>query len=446
MRLPTVVDVTTATLEVPDLSRCVPLLDIDPTVETPPPAADGTPLDDWTVVGAPLRDHALRAQICALLHRVAALPGFAAIPVLDDERNFTTVEAALDTAREQLSGLAGSHHGAGLGPAMARYVALLTDLADLRVQLGQVRAAQRNERYSATRNALSRLHGVDSVEQMLERAPAELARCGFDRVIVSRVEDSTWWVENVHVRADPKWANEIAEAGRANPAHIDHLLVESEIMRRRAPVLVRDVQHDPRINAAIGAASLSRSYVAAPIMPDGRVIGMLHADCYLSRRHVDEEDLAVLWMFAEGFGYAFQRTALSERLRGARDEIQRMARDIATSADDLCSARTTLGRPRGHAADHATPPVAASLAANSSIEMLLSRREIEVVSLMAEGMSNGAIATHLVISEGTVKTHVKHILRKLKASNRAEAVFRYMRMTAVHGTPQPSRTSSMLLA
>ncbi|MDZ7886990.1 MAG: LuxR C-terminal-related transcriptional regulator [Mycobacterium sp.] len=437
---------TTATLEVPDLSRCVPLLDIDPTVETPPPAVDGTPRDDWTVVGAPLRDHALRAQICAVLHRVAALPGFAAIPVLDDERNFTTIEAALDTAREQLSGLAGSHHGAVIGPAMARYVALLTELADLRVQLGQVRAAQRNDRYSATRNALSRLHGVDSVEQMLERAPAELARCGFDRVIVSRVEDSTWWVENVHVRADPEWANEIAEAGRANPAHIDHLLVESEIMRRRAPVLVRDVQHDPRVNAAIGAASLSRSYVAAPIMPDGRVIGMLHADCYLSRRHVDEEDLAVLWMFAEGFGYAFQRTALSERLRGARDEIQRMARDIATSADDLCSARTTLGRPRGRAADHATPPVAASLAANSSIEMLLSRREIEVVSLMAEGMSNGAIATHLVISEGTVKTHVKHILRKLKASNRAEAVFRYMRMTAVHGTPQRSRSSSMLLS
>lgn len=433
MGLSTVVGVTTATLEVPDLSSFVPLLDVDPTDASTPAAVGGAPLDDWSVVGAPLRDHELRARISAVLHRVAALPGFGGTTVIDDERDFTTIESALDSARMQLSGLVGSNHVAVIGPAMARCVALLTELADLRVRLAEVRAAQRNERYAATRNALSRLHGVDSVEQMLERAPVELARCGFDRVIVSRVEESTWWVENVHVRADPQWANEIAEAGRANPARIDHLLVESEIMRRRAPVLVRDAQHASRINAAIGEASLSRSYVAAPIMPDGRVIGMLHADCYLSRRHVDEEDLAVLWMFTEGFGYAFQRTALSERLRSARDEIQRMARDIATSADDLCSARTTLGRPPGHSADHATPPVAASLAANSSIEMLLSRREIEVVSLMAEGMSNGAIATHLVISEGTVKTHVKHILRKLKASNRAEAVFRYMRMTAVHG-------------
>src|SRR5262249_30472914 len=204
----------------------------------------------------------------------------------------------------------------------------------------------------------------------------------------------------------------------------------------RTPVLVRDAQHDPRTNAAIGQASLSRSYVAAPIMPDGRIIGLLHADCYVSRRHVDEEDLAVLWMFAEGFGYAFQRAALSERLRSARNEIQRMARDIATAADDVCTARTVLGRPRPPA-DGATPPppVAASLAADSGIESLLSRREIEVLALMAQGKSNGAIATHLVISEGTVKTHVKHILRKLKASNRAEAVFRYMRMTAVQGTP-----------
>lgn len=100
-----------------------------------------------------------------------------------------------------------------------------------------------------------------------------------------------------------------------------------------------------------------------------------------------------------GFSYAFQRTALSERLRGARDEIQRMARDFATSADDLCSSRTSLGPPRERTADNSTPSVAASLAANSSVETLLSRREIEVVSLMAEGMSNGAIATHLVISE-----------------------------------------------
>ena len=394
---------------------------------------------EWSLVGEPLRDQELRERVMSALYEVAALPEFENVETLHDDRNFLSIQADLKSAYDHLAEVTGDN-STTIAPARSRLVALLTKIGHLQLDVAQAQAKQKNDRYAATRNALSRLHGVDSVEQMLERAPAELCRCGFDRAIVSRVEESMWWVESVHVKGDPEWASEIARVGQAHPMHIDYMLNESEIMRRRAPVLIRDAQHDPRTNAAIGQASLSRSYVAASIMPDGRVIGLLHADCYISRRHVDEEDLAVLWMFAEAFGYAFQRTAFSERLRLARNEIQRMARGIATATDDLCTARTVLGKPRPEDdASTPPPPVAASLAANSSIETLLSRREIEVVSLMAQGKSNGAIATHLVISEGTVKTHVKHILRKLKASNRAEAVFRYMRMTAVHGTAPAAR-------
>jgi DNA-binding NarL/FixJ family response regulator len=54
-----------------------------------------------------------------------------------------------------------------------------------------------------------------------------------------------------------------------------------------------------------------------------------------------------------------------------------------------------------------------------------------VVELMARGASNGDIASELVIAEGTVKSHVKHILRKLHAANRAQAVSCYMRLLAV---------------
>jgi DNA-binding CsgD family transcriptional regulator len=439
--------VTTATLNAPGTAALRPQTS-DNVLKFPTIRSIRLPdSEKWSVVGEPLRDQALRDRVVSALHEVAALPGLDNVGALDDDRDFTSIQSALKSAYEHLAELTGGANVTVITPGTARIFVLLTDIGQLRLEIAQAKAGQKNDRYAATRNALSRLHGVDSVEQMLERAPAELCRCGFDRAIVSRVEDSMWWVESVHVKADPEWANEIAQVGRDHPVHIDHMLIESEIMRRRAPVLVRDAQNDPRTNAAIGQASLSRSYVAAPIMPEGRIIGLLHADCYNSRRHVDEEDLAALWMFAEGFGYAFQRTTLSERLRSARNEIQRMARDIATAAEDLCTARTVLGRPRP-AADGKTPPppVAASLAADSGIETLLSRREIEVVSLMAQGKSNGAIATHLVISEGTVKTHVKHILRKLKASNRAEAVFRYMRMTAVHGMPPtiPRRSPSVM--
>jgi DNA-binding NarL/FixJ family response regulator len=51
----------------------------------------------------------------------------------------------------------------------------------------------------------------------------------------------------------------------------------------------------------------------------------------------------------------------------------------------------------------------------------LSDRERDVLALLAEGLRNREIAERLVISEATVKTHVRHVLEKLRFRNRAEA-------------------------
>lgn len=388
---------------------------------------------EWALVGEPLRDPELRDRISAALLEVAAFTGSAEDDTIR-EFGFVQIESTLTAARESLVDLTHSDNVTVLAPTLARLTELLIMLTEVQVQVSQERVRQTNKRYAAVRSALARLQGVKSIEQMLQKAPAALCRCGFDRVIISSIEESTWTVQRVHIQADPDWADEIARAGVDHPLQIDHMLVESGMVRRRTPILVDDVQSNPLTNAAIRVASLSRSYVAAPIMADGRVIGMLHADCYNSRRHVDRDDLAILGMFAEGFSYAFGRANLVERLHMARNQVQRMARDIATAAEDLCTAQTTFGRPQDMGHDRSAPPVAASLAANTRIESLLSRREIEVLSLMTQGKSNSEIATHLVIAEGTVKTHVKNVLRKLKAANRAEAVFRFMRMTALQGS------------
>ena len=54
----------------------------------------------------------------------------------------------------------------------------------------------------------------------------------------------------------------------------------------------------------------------------------------------------------------------------------------------------------------------------------LTSRELEVLDMLAAGRSNQAIARQLVVSLDTVKKHVTHILGKLGAANRTEAVSR----------------------
>jgi LuxR family maltose regulon positive regulatory protein len=61
---------------------------------------------------------------------------------------------------------------------------------------------------------------------------------------------------------------------------------------------------------------------------------------------------------------------------------------------------------------------------NSPSPRLLSKRELDVLRLLADGYSDKEIAQQLVLTEGTVKTHTKRIYRKLDVKNRAQAVTR----------------------
>lgn len=67
--------------------------------------------------------------------------------------------------------------------------------------------------------------------------------------------------------------------------------------------------------------------------------------------------------------------------------------------------------------------VAGSSNANPKIpESILTKREKEVLECLSNGFTTAEIADELFISDNTVKTHVRHLLEKLEASNRAEAV------------------------
>lgn len=64
---------------------------------------------------------------------------------------------------------------------------------------------------------------------------------------------------------------------------------------------------------------------------------------------------------------------------------------------------------------------------------LLTRRELETLQVIAQGASNREVASKLRISEGTVKVHVKNLLKKLQAKSRVEMTVMYLE----HSSRQP---------
>lgn len=75
-----------------------------------------------------------------------------------------------------------------------------------------------------------------------------------------------------------------------------------------------------------------------------------------------------------------------------------------------------------HAGKKRIPPAIASQLAEHLSDETLTEREIEVLREVADGNRNRNIAEKLFISEETVKVHIKHIMEKLGAADRTQAV------------------------
>ena len=99
--------------------------------------------------------------------------------------------------------------------------------------------------------------------------------------------------------------------------------------------------------------------------------------------------------------------------------------EIVAEAPDLAAARSMQQEVEADALlTSASPPFELE---TESFEERLTPRELEVLALMAEGLSNKLIAERLGISDQTVKFHVASVCGKLDALNRTDAVRRGLR-------------------
>jgi GAF domain-containing protein/DNA-binding CsgD family transcriptional regulator len=270
---------------------------------------------------------------------------------------------------------------------------------------------------AGVREALSRLHTSETLPALYDRATRAVCDyCGFDRGVLFRLEGFEMIPVSVYFSADTAWADEFQRVGQQTPMRIDHDIVETEMISTRAPMFVPNAQSNPRGFKPLVEHSRTRSYCAAPLAPENVLIGFLHADCYFQERDVTAEDRDVLGAFAEGLGFAIQRTTLRERVDRQRSQINRLRSVIDDTLSRVSTALTAL---EADADDSPSSPVL------TVPGFEISRREEAILRLTATGAGEDQVAKVLGIPRASVTWHLTQLMRKLGADDPAAAVARW---------------------
>lgn len=314
-------------------------------------------------------------------------------------------------------------------------VELLSRVRSASARIQSMQAERIDTGLATMREAITELDDIDDRTHLLERAAVAVTLLGFDRAMISSVSGGTWVPVAGHIDRDPVWASQIIAAGQACPEVIDTALPEAEVIRRRRAILVDDVSKLPRCYATIIEIAKGRRYVAAPILANGAVIGFVHADAFYRNRAFTTTDVQLLGLFGEVLGCAMSRVEMLTNLQMLRGEVLGISERIA-ELEHACTGRPyPSNRHHTTVAAQSRPPDLQRCPGQVDSATALTRRELEVLALVAQGATNARIARSLTISEGTVKGHMKHIFRKLGAANRAEAVSYWLRLSSPPGRP-----------
>jgi DNA-binding CsgD family transcriptional regulator len=294
-----------------------------------------------------------------------------------------------------------------------------SELAGLLVRAGRFEGAlsdygqrQRAQQRAALSRGLTRLRACgDSAKLDQQAAEIALEALGARRVALSLVRDGFWssWrmtsVENLESLTP--WA----ECG---PISLEQLPVEHAVVTTGHVALTV-----APARSGVSAERALRTCVVGPIMVENEVIGLLHVE--FGNRQPDAHERHLVLSFGQTLGRVHEQLTTREQFGGQRSAAQhvqraaqhatRIATDVELSVDQRGIAPESRGEAQRHTAD--------GNRANLTV------RQRETLDLVLRGYTNAQIAERLIISVATVKSHVRAILHRVGAVNRAEAIARY---------------------
>jgi DNA-binding CsgD family transcriptional regulator len=266
------------------------------------------------------------------------------------------------------------------------------------------------------------LRGAPTIPDLLRDAcGVAVASCGFTRAVFLGVEDQMLTATGLEALPDPA-SDSLRRAALARPVPLVAGTIEAELIRRAEGG--RAVAHaiaPSELRTHLGLAQ----FALGPVIAEERVLGLLVAD--RDGRPVDPPEEEAVRTLAWLLGVIVEPLVLRLRLKELAGEL----RVLTTSAE--AAVREATDAPIVLPSDYGSGPVFANAypaqqPQSETLRALLTAREQQVASHLVAGRSNREIAAALHLSPETVKAYVARVLRKLGASNRAEAVGRYLRL------------------
>lgn len=294
-------------------------------------------------------------------------------------------------------------------------------ISDFEYELRKEERSSREDDISNVHAIFDRLRHVGTPGDLLKRACVEVVTyTGFSRVMLSRVDDETWTPQLIY--HDDAGFTSLKE-GTCVP--LDRSPVELRLCRTGEPRIVDTDEVAPGSSIGFLTELKFKSYAIAPVAPAGKAVALLHADHHRSRRPTIPVERDMLGILAGDVARIYEWTMLTERLRDRRDRVH----DLLRSFEASVNSPTIDGRLyEQHFRGGETPDGAVQdPKSDASIHDSLTHREREILALVVQGHSNRTIAENLVVVEGTIKSHVKHLLRKFGVVNRSELIARALR-------------------
>lgn len=266
----------------------------------------------------------------------------------------------------------------------------------LSAKIGNVRSAL-HERELARRDlafyrmhvALETVRSFQSIEGLMAAVPQLVVDLGFDRALLSRESGGHWLAQAAASVNGQDEANLLVAAGSVKPLQPLASLFERAVVSSGRTLFERGIRGDRRVHTELGRLTESDSFISAPIRAGSRVTAFVNIDLNTATGSLDEHDRDVMMLFTAGAGLALELLSAQRQLHVAAAREPSL-QNVEPGEDDL-------------------------------LRRSLTRREYEVLELLAEGMTNRQIGEVLMISEATAITHVKRVISKLSVSNRTEA-------------------------